>query len=133
MSQNELSQQSARLTCGRLTAPAELPSARSAFERHIFRVMAAVTLVRLEDDGDLHLVLVAGGAHMIAESPSPTCTNDATPIRRKQIAAARRAVRLCRRASVTGIVFWDYDHGQTGVPPNAIELHPILAFHCLRR
>jgi hypothetical protein len=25
----------------------------------------------------------------------------------------------------------DFDHGQTGVAPNAIELHPILAFRCL--
>jgi hypothetical protein len=27
--------------------------------------------------------------------------------------------------------FFDYNHGQTGVAPNAIELHPILAFRCL--
>jgi hypothetical protein len=32
---------------------------------------------------------------------------------------------------VTGVVFFDFDHGQTGVAPNAIELHPILAFRCL--
>jgi hypothetical protein len=44
---------------------------------------------------------------------------------------ARRAVRLCRRAVVTGVVFWDYFHGQTGVAPNAVELHPILGFRCL--
>jgi len=25
----------------------------------------------------------------------------------------------------------DFDHGQTGVAPNAIELHPILGFTCL--
>jgi hypothetical protein len=27
--------------------------------------------------------------------------------------------------------FWDFKHGQTGVAPNAIELHPILGFACL--
>jgi hypothetical protein len=26
----------------------------------------------------------------------------------------------------------DLGHGQTGVAPNAIELHPVLAFRCLR-
>jgi hypothetical protein len=26
-----------------------------------------------------------------------------------------------------------FKHGQTGVAPNAIELHPILGFHCLIR
>ncbi|HEY8777541.1 MAG TPA: hypothetical protein VIM33_13835 [Gaiellaceae bacterium] len=25
----------------------------------------------------------------------------------------------------------DFKHGQTGVAPNAIELHPILGFACL--
>jgi hypothetical protein len=42
-------------------------------------------------------------------------------------AQARRAAKTCARARVTGVVFFDFDHGQTGVAPNAIELHPILA------
>jgi hypothetical protein len=29
-----------------------------------------------------------------------------------------------------GVAFFDFDHGQTGVAPNAIELHPILRFAC---
>ena len=44
---------------------------------------------------------------------------------------ARNHVRLCARARVTGVAFFDFDHGQTGVAPNAIELHPILRFACL--
>jgi hypothetical protein len=32
---------------------------------------------------------------------------------------------------VTGVAFFDFDHSQTGVAPNAIELHPVLAFRCL--
>jgi hypothetical protein len=40
-------------------------------------------------------------------------------------------VRICGRARVTGVAFWDYFHHQTGVAPNAIELHPILGFDCL--
>jgi hypothetical protein len=47
------------------------------------------------------------------------------------MATARRAVRLCSRAAVTGVAFFDFDHGQTGVAPNAIELHPVLKFQCL--
>src|SRR6266545_2494939 len=38
-------------------APSALPSRRLPFERHIYRVTAAVTLARLEDHGDFHLVL----------------------------------------------------------------------------
>jgi hypothetical protein len=50
-------------------APAALPTTRLPFERHVFRVTAAVTIVRSEDDGDLHLVLSDGRRTMIAEAP----------------------------------------------------------------
>jgi hypothetical protein len=115
-----------------LPRPASLPATRLPFERHIYSVLAAVTLVRAEADEDLHLVLQSGPNHMIAESPSaPGCTVGATAYRRRQIARARSAVRLCAQARVVGVAFWDFKHGQTGVAPNAIELHPILGFACL--
>jgi hypothetical protein len=70
---------------------------------------------------------------MIAETLSPLCTKGATATRRKQMTAARKAARLCARARVVGVAFFDYDHGQTGVAPNAIELHPVLGFACLSK
>jgi hypothetical protein len=113
-------------------APTSLPYTRLPFERHVFRVIAAVTLVRLEDDQDFHLVLRdPQGRTMIAETPALNCTTRATPTLRREMQAARSAVRLCARASVTGVAFFDFNHGQTGVAPNAIELHPVLAFRCL--
>jgi hypothetical protein len=112
--------------------PDTLPDRRLPFERHIFRVTASVTLVREEDDGDLHLVLSDGRRTMIAESPSsPACTSHATPTRRRQMVRARVQIRLCTRARVTGVAFFDFFHGQTGVARNAIELHPVLSFRCL--
>src|SRR6266536_2774767 len=93
--------------------PASLPPTRLPFERHIFSVIAAVTLDRPEDDGDLHLVLQRSASHMIAESPSSSCTSRATAYRRRQMRAARSAVRLCSRARVVGVAFFDYKHGQT--------------------
>jgi hypothetical protein len=77
------------------------------------------------------IVLSDGRRTMIAESPSPACTSGATRFRRGQMAAARRRVRLCASARVTGVAFFDFLHGQTGVAPNGIELHPVLAFRCL--
>src|SRR5215212_960793 len=101
-------------------------------ERRVFSVVAAVTLVRHEVDQDLHLVLESGRDHMIAEAPlAPTCTRNATAYRKRQMRDARQAVRLCSEARVVGVAFWDFKHGQTGVAPNAIELHPILGFACL--
>jgi hypothetical protein len=114
-----------------LPRPLSLPNRRLRFERRILTVTAAVTLVRLEDDLDYHLVLRTGPNHMIAETPSSLCTRRATRVRRLQMQKARNAARLCRRARVTGVAFFDFNHGQTGVAPNAIELHPVLAFRCL--
>jgi hypothetical protein len=31
-------------------------------------------------------------------------------------------------ATITGVGFFDFIHGQTGVAPNGIELHPVLSF-----
>jgi hypothetical protein len=70
---------------------------------------------------------------MIAETPSALCTAGATPTRRTQMVAARRVARLCARARVVGVAFFDYKHGQTGVARNGIELHPVLGFACLSR
>ena len=68
---------------------------------------------------------------MMAETPSSLCTVGATAYRRKQMSDARKVARVCSRARVVGVAFFDYNHGQTGVAPNAIELHPVLGFACL--
>jgi hypothetical protein len=108
-----------------------MPATRLPFERHIFGVDAPVTLVRHEADEDFHLVLQSGADHMIAESPSSACASRATPYRRRQMREARKKLRLCSHARVVGVAFFDFNHGKTGVAPNAIELHPILGFACL--
>lgn len=109
--------------------PADIGSARLPFERRT--VIAAVTLVRQEDGGDLHLVLRSGQDQMIAKSPDADCDPGASLYYRRAIALARNLVRVCSKARITGVAFFDFKHGQTGVAPNAIELHPILGFHCL--
>ena len=111
-------------------APLGLPATRLPFERHVFRLHAAVELIRSEADSDLHVVLSDGERTMIAEAPSGSCDGAAVLARRKQMSRARAAVRACASATVTGVAFFDYRHGQTGVAPNAIELHPILDFKC---
>src|SRR4051794_41634362 len=57
--------------------PAQLPTRRLPFERNVFTVIASVTGIRDEDDGDLHLLLRSGGAQMIAEAPQAVCTTKA--------------------------------------------------------
>jgi hypothetical protein len=88
-------------------APSYLPDRRLPFEHHVFTVIAAVVLVRPEDDSDLHVVLQSGRDHMITEVPSPSCDRHASPYRRRQMRVARNHVRLCARARVTGVAFFD--------------------------
>jgi hypothetical protein len=54
-------------------------------------------------------------------------------VRYRQAMALARGLDVCALARITGVAFFDCKHGQTGVAPNAIELHPILGFHCLHR
>jgi hypothetical protein len=108
-----------------------MPSTRLPFERHVFTVVARVTFVREEADSDYHFILSEGSHQMIAEVPAPYCDHAATLHYRRLMAQARRAAKTCTRARVTGVAFFDYNHGQDGVAPNAIELHPLLRFACL--
>jgi len=55
---------------------------------------------------------------MIAEAPNaPICTPKATALRKKQMRIARQKVRICSRARVVGVAFWDFLHNQTAVAP----------------
>lgn len=69
--------------------PSHTPSARLAFERHVYTVIAAVVLVRPEEDSDLHVVLQQRGNQMITEAPAPSCDSHATPTRRRQMPGAQ--------------------------------------------
>jgi len=115
---------------GVLPRPLSLPSERLPQEHRVYVLTAKVISTQTETDGDLHVVLSAGGRTMLAEVPNPACTTKATPFRRRQMTAARRRISFCR-ARVTGVLFFDYALGQYGHAPNYAELHPLLAFRCL--
>lgn len=137
------------------TTPADQRA--SSVERTVYRVHAVLSGYKLEDDGDIHVVISDGMQTMIVEIPAPDCVGAdrtapehgsgqprAVSAWRDQIVAARAALlqliadrRLpapgprLRHADipvvVTGVGFFDFIHGQTGVAPNGIELHPVLA------
>jgi hypothetical protein len=99
-----------------------------------------VSYVRLEDDGDYHIVLVEnfGATTMIGEIPYPGgCTTGSA----WQCLISRARAEIDARfslvlnqgqptnqvVSVVGVAFWDPEHGQFGASANGIELHPVLA------
>jgi hypothetical protein len=109
-------------------------------ERRTFRIKARLVETKIEDDQDIHLVVADPRARshtLIVEFPAPACTTHS--VKRSAMLQARRAfVSACGQpakssfhflhgtATLTGVGFFDFNHGQTGVAPNAIELHPVL-------
>jgi hypothetical protein len=111
-------------------------------EMQNWTIKARPRLAKLEDDHDIHLVVSVPNKPaktMIVEFPKKTCV--ASPFKRSKIAAARQKFlnncgsvsdstwkKLAGSVRITGVGFWDEKHGQTGVAPNGIELHPVLNF-----
>lgn len=73
---------------------------------------------------------------MIAEMPSVNCDYGAqaryamlaarNKLQTKYGAATRAWTYVNRAATVTGVRFFDFPHGQSGVAANAVELHPLF-------
>jgi hypothetical protein len=134
-------------TLRRLKRPEHLSRSRiPPLEFQSYRVEAELVTAIREDDKDIHLVITdadrpSARKTMIVELPDPSCTVGA--FARAAITRARRDFeRACGvpsssgwaldgRATVTGVGFWDFDHNQTGVAPNAVELHPLVGFKAI--
>jgi hypothetical protein len=103
----------------------------------VWVVNATLKQYQKQADSDYHLLLVDGLGHqMIAEIPSPSCMSPSSPFysgvlrARADFDARYSATSSLKTANVpvqiTGVGFFDYLAGQTGVAPNGIELHPVI-------
>jgi hypothetical protein len=126
----------------RLQAPADpSPYSRDApVETTTWQLTAKLIRIKEETDSDFHLVLEdSGGRTMIAEAPFPGCIGSSSPFIHQINYVRSKLVNLYHPLSsgweyphqtvtVKGVGFFDFKHGQSGVAPNAIELHPLLGF-----
>jgi hypothetical protein len=116
---------------------------KAPVETTVYRVRARLIGVLGEDDGDVHLVIASrANRHrtMIVEMPAADCIARASPTARRKMRAARRSFeRACGStagsfrslhgtATIDGVGFFDAMHGQRGIAPNGIELHPVTRF-----
>jgi hypothetical protein len=128
--------------------PADLPSDHriAPVELTTYVVRARLLDYKREQDDDFHLVIAEPSDRsktMIAEIPAPGCSQA-----QALLAPPRREfVDLFGRVSlswswsepsptsdlieISGVGFFDFEHGQNGVAPNAIELHPVIAIRRL--
>lgn len=119
--------------------PSAIPSSSrvAPHETTLYVVNATLTLYKLEDDSDYHLVLRdASGNTIVTEIPCPGCVGASSPFA-AAIANARAVFDAHYTATggfqsanvpvqVKGIGMFDFPHGQTGAAPNQIELHPLV-------
>lgn len=126
-------------TLTQITPTHPLPNDRrlGPTETTIWVLNATLAAYKLETDSDYHLVLKDDAGHtMIAEIPSPDCVGVVSPFA-QAIARVRAAFdarfhtkkqlqHVSVPVQIKGVGFFDFLHGQTGVAPNGIELHPVL-------
>ncbi|HEY2497303.1 MAG TPA: hypothetical protein VGK24_09560 [Candidatus Angelobacter sp.] len=115
------------------------PSIRLDSEKQVYTVHALLIGFKRESDSDYHLVLADPTDRkqtMIAEIPAPDCSNQKYAAQFKAAAKAIEAIHHGTpkfyalpkpvAVTVTGVFFFDFIHGQTGVAPNGAEIHPVL-------
>lgn len=125
---------------GKLTVPRiRPPDGRSGeAERRVYCVEAWVIEARPQNDGDLHVVLAGiedTTTRMIVEIPDVRCASVCESRYAAAFATAHQTMerRLATwntdtlRVVITGVGFFDRNHGQFGAAPNFFELHPVLA------
>jgi hypothetical protein len=112
-------------------------------ETRTFRVRALLVGFKSEADQDFHVVIAdiaQPGLTMIVELPDPMCSGACASDHRQAISKVReifvahcgqptstyKRLRALLPVTVTGVGFFDFLHGQTGVAANGIELHPVL-------
>jgi len=121
------------------TRPSSLPSNGRVSPRETtqYRLSATLTKYIRESDSDYHLVIKdSSGRTMIIELPSSACVGAGSPFgpgisRARQQFDGRFTATTAWKSTTTpvtikGIGFWDFLHGQTGVAPNGLEVHPVL-------
>lgn len=108
---------------------------RLPFEKKIVTLKnVLIRKVIRENDNDYHLVIQDrnGVYHMIAEIPDPACSD----ARKSDYASDFKKVRktmdqygtsfMHYEFELTGVLFRDFDHNQTGAADNNLEIHPVL-------
>jgi hypothetical protein len=119
--------------------PQPTPTRRSrGFARRVWQLVAQIVEYKLEEDGDIHLILFDGGTYMIAALPSPACVPTTSRNRRAVLSARRTFESRCGPATnrwqflgavvyISGVGFWNFPAGQRGHARNYAELHPVTA------
>jgi hypothetical protein len=97
------------------------------YETNAFWYYAFVVQYLRESDQDYHVVIQDYlGNYMIAEIPDPACVVNARAEFDAMFNVTTSRQYTHTPVMITGVGFFDFNHGQTGHALNYIELHPVL-------
>jgi hypothetical protein len=109
-----------------------------------YQIRAVLLEVRDENDHDIHLVVADPtdrSKTMIAEIVDPGCSGatespqepdfkrvreDSSLLFGAPVAGSPPPIKIGDTVEITGVGFFDFEHGASGAAPNVIELHPVL-------
>jgi hypothetical protein len=120
----------------------DLPDARTFPEEfRVYEVVALVQFTRVEDDRDVHVVLMDPNdttQTIITEVVDPVCQGAAQSPHLSVLTQARAQYLSSspltgKTARVRGVGFYDFAHGQTGRSQSCIELHPVIGISAVAR
>jgi len=114
------------------------------YETQSYRIRATLVSWKTESDHDYHMVIADvnnPSITMIVEPPDVNCSSACASNFGNYYTSVRQKFNNCFGATpssmtnfpsgvvvdLTGVPLFDAQHGQTGVAPNAIELHPLLS------
>jgi hypothetical protein len=118
-------------------SPSPPPNSRvTPYESTVWLINGTMTVYKKETDVDYHIVVQDGaGNTLVTEIPCPCCAIG-SPFQpfianaRQTFDAKLTATTSFQTANIPvrikGVGFFDFLHGQTGLAPNGIEIHPIL-------
>lgn len=112
---------------------------RMAFEEQAVSMPCTIAAFKLEDDHDIHLVLVDNaGDSMVGEIPGTSCPEVAASPYASEFNSAAKWVsdhlgtaspdefkHVNVNVTVTGVLFQDFVHDVTGHAKNYREIHPV--------
>lgn len=125
----------------RLPKPSNVRGSRLASETTQYELTAYITGFKLEADRDIHITIQdSTGAAMVIEVIDPQCTMAKETSRYEQLRDVRewfidnignptRKFKILKEpilVTITGIGYYDFIHGQTGMAANGREIHPVL-------
>jgi len=121
------------------------PNNRLPLEDTVYSLDCKLLQYKLEDDGDVHCVIATinnSSETMIGEICDPQCPGISTTSRYTELTTLRNWFVSNYNPTtswqypnvsihIVGVGFYDFLHGQTGIPPNGREIHPILSMSLL--